>query len=164
MSFEFVPPSGDNLGTDAVYTSINYGIAVTFTPEEEDPENPEYLSSVTISADIEEDSALLNSGTSSCSITGNYTLDLFNNMTISYVDKGFSDKSQTPIIVNKTTLVPENKDVFSAITDPVKTKIITYNVIATTNLGASESATYTYTVGQTYDAIRDWIQSYFGGA
>ena len=158
-TFDFDPVSGTNLGSDNVYTSINYTINVTFTPDS----GTESLSSVTIVADIADGSISLNNGTSSCSITGNYTLDLFDSITIKYVDKGSSDKIQTPVVVNKTNLVPANKDVFKVSSDPNIKKTITYTVTATTNQGSSATSTYTYDVIQTYDAIKGWIQDYFGG-
>ena len=160
-TFDFDPVSGTKLGSDNIYTSIDYTINVTFTAD--DSSSSESLSSVDIVADINEDSITLSNGTSSCSIKGNYTLDLFDSITIKYVDKGSSDKIQTPIVVNKTNLVPANKDVFEVSSDLNIKKTITYTVTATTNQGSSATSTYTYDVIQTYDAIKGWIQDYFGG-
>jgi hypothetical protein len=160
-SFEFDPVTETDLGADSVYTNINNTINVTFTPDA--GSESETLISVTIIADINEDSISLNNGISSCSIQGNYTLDLFDKINIKYVDKGFSDKNQTPIIVDKISLVPENKEVFEVSSDPRQSILVTYTVTATTSAGVSESSTYTYTIGQTYDSIKNWIQDYFGG-
>lgn len=146
-----ITPDDTYLGVDVVYTPVNFAFSATST---------EPMVSLVITANILDPNINITNGVSSASITGEHTLDLFQNMEIKYVPPGSSDKIQAPIIANKTSDVPPDQEVFSAKSDPNNQLTVVYTVTATDE-STSLSVDYTYTVRQTYDGLYNWLFQYF---
>lgn len=156
MSFS-ITPSTFILSQNNIFDVFDHTFNVTY----DDPEEPDTVTSVTITADIQENTVTLTNGSSSCSVSGYYTGDIFPNKTLTYISEGSSDLIETPIMVNRFDKVPDESELISFTPDPSLFTIITYTVIATT--AGSLSATYNFTkyLYQSYDEGRDFIQERF---
>lgn len=154
-TFKFTP---NVISEKEIYSPLNMVFKVIFTPDISTPFDR--LKSVTITTTGTDTNVILTNGVSSASVTGQYTLALFPNTKVKYVDKGKSDKTQTPIVVNGTEGVPEFKEIISVKPDPIQKISVSYTVIATSLEGSMESKTYTHDVIQTYDKLRDWLLDY----
>lgn len=155
-TFEFSP---SNISEKNIYSLLNMVFKVSFTPDLTTPTDA--LESVTITTTGQDQSVILTNGTNSASVTGQYTLALFPSTEIKYVDKGKSDKTQTPVVVNGTESVPDFKEIISVKPDPTQKISISYTVTAKSVDGSSESKTYTHDVIQTYNNLKDWLLDYF---
>lgn len=155
-TFEFSP---ENISHKEIYNELLMVFSVSFTPDLTTPTDS--LESVTITTTGQDQSVILTNGINSASVTGQYTLALFPSTEIKYVDKGKSDKTQAPVVVNGTEGVPNHKEIISVKPDPTQKISISYTVTAKSVDGSSESKTYTHEVIQTYDNLRDWLLEYF---
>jgi hypothetical protein len=109
----------------------------------------------------------------SVSFTGNIPLDIFDRYKLTYVDKGKSDKIQTPMVVTIDNM-PDNKDLFKIEVDTRQTINIpiTINIeLEKTTLGLTPAEdtveiiniiiNYTLVVSQSFSYIKDWVSDYF---
>lgn len=103
-------------------------------------------------------------------ITGNVPIDVFDQYSFKYVDKGSSDKSQTPVVCNIQS-VPDHKDLYEINVDS-RTKIdvpitIIVKIKNTPSDGVSDPTIASYTqnyivqITQTYTMIKNWTDNYF---
>ena len=155
-TFEFSP---ENISHKEIYNSLNIVFSVSFTPDLTTP--TDNLESVTITTTGQDQNIILTNGVNSASVTGQYTLALFPNTEIQYVDKGQSDKTQTPTVVNGTESVPNFKEIISVKPDPTQKISVSYTITAKSVEGSTETKTYTHDVIQTYNNLRNWLLEYF---
>jgi hypothetical protein len=97
-------------------------------------------------------------GVSSVVISGKH-ITAFDADEIKYVDKGSSDRLQTPVVSNKFADVPANKDLFEVNQDPSASKTRTYTVTVVHSAGVntfnfSQLITNGVTVG--YNFLKDY--------
>lgn len=92
-------------------------------------------------------------------INGVYPIYLFDQYQIYYINKGSSDKLQTPEVKNIQE-VPDGKDVFKVVSDPRASIQIPYTVTTKTNLGKIATKDFSQTTTQTFNMIKLWIQDY----
>ena len=92
-------------------------------------------------------------------ISGIYPISLFDQYQVHYVNKGSSDKLQTPE-VKTIQEVPDGKDVFKVVSDPRASIQIPYTVTTKTNLGKVVTKDFSQTTTQTFNMVKLWIQDY----
>lgn len=92
-------------------------------------------------------------------ISGIYPISLFDQYQVHYVNKGSSDKLQTPE-VKTIQEVPDGKDVFKVVSDPRASIQIPYTVTTKTNLGKVATKDFSQTTTQTFNMVKLWIQDY----
>lgn len=155
-TFEFSP---SNISHKEIYSQLNMIFSVSFTPDLTTPTDT--LESVTITTTGQDQNVILTDGINSASVTGQYTLALFPNTEIKYVDKGKSDKTQEPIVANGTESVPDFKEIISVKPDPIQKISVSYTITAKSVDGSIETKSYSHDVIQTYDNLRDWLLEYF---
>jgi hypothetical protein len=141
-------PVGDIVGTDFSYTITATSDLGTIT-------------SIEIETDLPDDNVTIADGT----ISGAYSAGIFNQTEVHYVDKGESDKTQTPVVVlGSLDDVPSFKEVFTVKPDPRESIDVTYTVTVTADEEGSvvtEVDTFTHTILQDYTPIKDWVTDYF---
>jgi hypothetical protein len=152
MPFTFTPADAE-LDRSLIYESFSHTFSATH--------DVETVTSVTVTASLEDDSVTLTNGATEASASGEYTIALFPGGIAKYVDKGESDKTQEPVVVSDFTLIPDGKELFQVIPDSNEEVTVTYTVTATTDLGSSESFSYTKQVRQTYTEVKDFVSDYF---
>lgn len=120
---------------------------------------PNYIvSKELIISPVSEKVNIVNNETS-WSLSGYYNLDDFI-ANIYYVDKGKSDKNQTPEIALKYSEVPDNKDIFRI--HPVETeKTFNITVTLTDYYDIQYIKTYNLIISIKNDSISNWAKNYF---
>lgn len=116
------------------------------------------ISSVNISFSSSEPGITSSNGSSSCTISGQFSFVSFPGSVVTYVNKGSSDKIQTAVTLPINDC-PDEKDVFEVIPDSNLTKTLNVEVTVISSEGTS---TYDYTIIaiQTYTFFKDWIEDY----
>jgi hypothetical protein len=153
MPIIITPASGEDFGREIVGTPVNFQFSAV--------SDLGAIVSMTVKADAESADVVLTDGVDSCSVTGEYSNDLFPGLVIRYVDKGESDLTQTPVEVTSIDDVPDKKEVLSVTPSSVTELLVTYTVTAEDITGDVETATYTYTVEHDHDPYKNFINDYF---
>lgn len=123
-------------------------------------EDLDYIAETKIVCNLEIQNLNLLDGIANCKIvSGKYPIDMFDQYQVSFVDKGSSDKLQTPE-VKGIKEVPDGKDVYKVVPDPRASLDISYTVTINSHLGKQEIKTVTQTVTQTFTMIKEWITDY----
>lgn len=139
--------------------NINFGYTVTLTPEELlEPEPNSIVSKTLIISPTSSHINILETETD-FTLSGSFSLDDFN-ANINYVDKGKSDKNQTPVIATKYSSVPDSKEVYKI--QPLETSKV-FNLIMTLKdkNNISYIQEYTLTVNIKNNSISNWIKNYY---
>jgi hypothetical protein len=140
---------------DTVRTSRIVNAVITAETDEETEEI------VLVSAQImqNEPNVLITSSNTFVSITGRYRdpfLDVFQ-----YVEKGSSDKLETPKSVIGVENLPPNKDFFRLNQDISNESIRNYTITVKTNVG-QETFPITHKIINELDAIKSFVSEYYG--
>lgn len=145
--------------------NLNLGYTFTLTPEEileaeELEEEPNKIVQGNIYCNPITDKLVysFNINNSNFNINGMITLDDFQAQ-IFYVDKGKSDKNQTPVIKSKYSEIPPNKDIFRI--NPIETSKsfdILLELIDSKNNVYSKN--YNINISIRNNSISDWINNY----
>jgi hypothetical protein len=140
---------------DTVRTSRIVNAVITAETDEETEEI------VLVSAQImqNEPNVLITSSNTFVSITGRYRdpfLDVFQ-----YVEKGSSDKLETPKSVIGVENLPPNKDFFRLNQDISNESIRNYTITVKTNVG-QEIFPITHKIINELDAIKSFVSEYYG--
>jgi hypothetical protein len=144
-----IEPAVTDLGQETVGTNFNFLFSATSDEGE--------IIAMSVTPSIE------NSGVTvtSSSVSGAYTSGVFPNSSVTYVDKGESDKTQKPVtLTGSLDAVPNKKEILEVAGDPVSEVTVTYVVTAEDDLGETASQTYSYIVMQDYSPIHDWLEDY----
>jgi len=170
-----------DLFTALVETYIEFDIVVSFTPSDEfddrsldtfvmEIDDILYEPYFTFTPITEIDGVPLGENQLGYKVSSTVPLSVFDQYSVTYVDKGSSDKIMTPITVEVPD-VPDYKDVFIVTVDPREEITITFTGTATTTEGTSvgeftypaitDTKQYSVIIRQTYDQIRDWVLDYF---
>jgi len=103
--------------------------------------------------------------TATVTITGTQGIDVFNQYSAKYIDRGQSDNTQTPVIVTDLTLVPDFKEIYQINVDPRTSINLSFNIVVyiENNLVpvTSYTQTYNFDVFQTYTNVKTWTDDYF---
>ena len=139
--------------------NLNLGYTFTLTPEEI-LEEPNKIVQGNIYCNPTTDKLLysFNINNSNFNINGIINLDDFQSQ-IYYVDKGKSDKNQTPVIKSKYSEIPPNKDIFRI--NPIETSKsfdILLELIDSKNNVYSKN--YNINISIRNNSISDWINNY----
>jgi len=128
-------------------TQVNDVFSASISPF--NPVFPETVTSMVITADTADESITLANGTNSCSITGKYT-SLIKDLEFTYITKGKSNLTETPVSVSNIDKIPDGKQVYEY-HSPTLSKTVTYTITAKTSLNNTLTKTYTRTVYNTWD-------------
>jgi len=120
----------------------------------------EIITSVTFSKNFTDSEVLLTNSTSVLTVTGRHTT-AFAGDEIIYVEKGSSDKLQTPSTQNNFSSVPPNKDLVEENQDDSDNKVRTYTAIVYHSAG-SNTFTFTQTVNNDVTSAMNFLKSYYG--
>lgn len=132
---------------------------ITLSPEELLEPIPNSIVSKSITITPSSTNINIVENTNNFTLTGIFNLDDFN-ANISYVNKGSSDKIETPILVNKYSAVPDMKDVFRIV--PLETnKTFFLNVELKDKNDVLYNKTYNITIKLNDDSISNWTKNYF---
>ena len=117
------------------------------------------ITSVEFDKDFIDPEITVSNSTSTLTVSGKHTT-AFDGDEIIYVEKGSSDKLQTPSVVTSLANVPANKDLISVSQDPseIKTRTYTANVNHT---GGSETFTITQIVDNDVTSAKIFLEDYY---
>ena len=154
------------LTNESVDTAVNKSLTAVYTPV-----TTEVVSGISVVWDTVDLSTWLTftpsftSTSASVGITGTILIDLFNQYSVTYVDKGQSNTSQTPVTTT-IDLVPDFKEVYTITVDPRTTISVSFTV--TVSIADINGAplpdiinVFTFDVQQTYTNIKTWTDTYF---
>ena len=141
-------------GTDTVITStVRVGtINATVTAEGDDDENITNVTSTTHTG------ITVTSGTDSCTLVGTYE-DSYSD-TFTYVEKGKSDLNSTPETVVGLSNLPSGKTFYNLGQDNRNSVTKSYTVSVTYD-GVTENFTVTHDINNSFDAIKDAVDTYY---
>lgn len=96
----------DKLGS--TNTNINFSFSSVFTLE-----NTSTVTETILNCDVVYDNSFISNSFNGTSVifTGNIPLDVFDQYQMTYVDKGKSDKNQTPVVTNIKNM-PDHKELY----------------------------------------------------
>jgi len=149
--------SGNLLGSHFVETPFSYVITPTWTPSITDTST---ISNVTISVSALNSAFTLTQTSTDCSISGPVSITVFDRYSVLYVDKGNSDRTQTPITSTLTNL-PDAKEVIRINIDTRRSITVDVTATAIMSDGATYSTVNTLEIKQTYDMINTFTKDYF---
>lgn len=162
MPFTFSIANNTLLGSDIVYTIISHTISVVYDPIDVNDTNT--LTSVVMVPQepyVDNISTIsITNGVDSCTLSGYFDMSIFDNYQVTYVDKGFSDKSSIPV-TDILANIPDGKDIYNISVDDRLSVILNFAVTATVTDGTFETYYYTYEVIQSYNMIKNWTIDYF---
>ncbi len=119
----------------------------------------EVISSANCVKGFVDSEVLVTNGVSTVVISGKHTT-AFGQDEVKYVEKGSSDKLQTPSVVYKFSDVPANKDLFEVNQDPSEGITRTYTVNVTHSAG-SNTFVFSQFVDNDVSAGYNFLQDYY---
>lgn len=117
------------------------------------------ITSVVFDKNFVDSEIAISNSTSSLTISGKHTT-AFNGDEVIYVEKGSSDKLQTPSVVTNFSSVPLNKDVIEVNQDPSESKTRTYTAIIN-HTGGSNTFTLTQTIDNDVTSAKNFLEDYY---
>jgi len=103
--------------------------------------------------------------TATVTITGLQDISVFDQYSVQYIDKNFSDLSQTPVVQSNLALVPNAKEIYKINVDPRLSINLSFDVnVFITNLGVpltTYTNTFNFDMFQTYTNVKTWTDDYF---
>lgn len=159
MIVTFTPETTDLNYVDSENINLIISWDVSLTPEELLEPEPNTIVSKTANISPSTTNISIIENENDFTITGLFNLDDFA-CSIFYVDKGNSDKNQTPINVNKYGLVPDMKDVFKIL--PIESeKTYILNISLTDKNDVLYNKIYTINVKLKNNSVSNWTKNYF---
>ena len=119
----------------------------------------EIITSVSCVKNFTDPEINVTNGTSSIVISGKHTT-AFDGDEVIYVEKGSSDKIQTPSVVTNFSTVPENKDLIEVNQDPSESKTRTYTATVNHSAG-SNTFIITQTVDNDITSAKNFLEDYY---
>lgn len=164
---EFLPSNSSGFIISQVYSLINKTIHVEYTDDPTLlPSDDTIIKQVNVFSDCSYLNFIKQISNKNCIIhvSGTVPIDVFNQYSVKYIDKGKSDKIQTPVI-SELISVPNNKDIFKISVDS-RNKITFYIDVNVTTFSIKNNTEnyfnkrYNVEITQTYDMIKSWLDDY----
>ena len=153
------------LTNESVDTAVNKSLTAVYTPV-----TTEIVTGVSVVWDAVDLSNWLTftpsftDTSASVGIAGTILIDLFDQYSVTYVDKGQSDTTQTPVTTT-IDLVPDAKEVYNIHVDPRTTITASFTVTVSITKGGVPQPdiinVFTFDVRQTHTNIKTWTDTYF---
>lgn len=140
--------------SDTTRSAKSINIVVTATAA-----GGEIISSVGATLDASEPGIRITSGASSVSIVGTYK-DPFEDY-LTYVERGSSDKLETPKVVRGISNLPPQKDFYELDQDQNKLSTRTYTITVNFEIGAPQTFTLTQDILNDLEGMRSFVSSYY---
>lgn len=122
----------------------------------------EIITSVNFVKNFTDPEILLTNSTSTLTVSGKHTT-AFNSDEVIFVEKGSSDKIETPSVANSFSTVPPKKDLIEINQDPSESKTRTYTATVIHSNGTS-IFTFTQTVDNDVTSAMNFIEEYLNAS
>ena len=120
----------------------------------------EIITSVNFFKNFSDPDIILSNSIPILSVTGKHTT-AFGSDEVIYVERGSSDRLQTPTTQNNYSSVPPDKDLIEVNQDDSTNKIRTYTAIVT-HSGGSNTFIFTQTVKNDVTSAMNFLKDYYG--
>lgn len=149
-----VSPAGDII-TDILETSrSSREVNATITAA---GDSGEIIKSIVVTLEENEPEVFITNGVETASIVGKY-IDPFEDV-FTYVEKGSSDKLETPKVVIGTQNMPPDKDFYDLSQDTRSESIRHYTVLVSSDLG-SETFYVNHSIYNEWEGMRSFVDNY----
>lgn len=156
---EFTPTTTDFVYVENQNININIQYTLILTDEELLEEIPNEISSKTITIIPLSANVTTTELANGFNITGSFDLNDFSAQ-IFYVDKDKSDRTQTPVVINKYSLVPDYKDIFRIIPEETEKNFVVTVMLTDIN-DVIYTTTYNIKINIQNNSISNWVTTYF---